>query len=126
MNLDEALGSFDELWSPRIVARINNYDVRVAKVRGEFVWHQHDTTEEFFLVLDGELDIALREQDGDRVVRMRRGDVFVVPEGVQHKPSSDAGASILLIEPEGNPNTGDGTTEIPEHLHTTTGRDYRG
>jgi mannose-6-phosphate isomerase-like protein (cupin superfamily) len=126
VNLDEALGSFEELWSPRIVARINDYDVRVTKVRGDYVWHKHDDTDEFFMVLDGELDIALREQDGERVVRMQRGDVFVIPKGVVHKPSSDAGASIVVIEPAGNPTTGDGTSDIPEHLTTTTGRDYEG
>jgi len=126
VNLDEALNSFDELWSPRIVARINDYDVRVTKVRGEYVWHKHDTTDELFLLLDGELDIALREEAGERVVRMRKGDVFVVPKGVVHRPSSEPGASIVVIEPEGNPTTGDGTTGIPDHLTTTTGQSYQG
>lgn len=118
INLDAALASFDDLWSPRIVTRINDYDVRIAKVQGEFVWHAHDDTDELFLVLDGELTISLP----DSSVLLRRGDVFVVPRGVQHRPSSADGASILMFEPTGTVNTGDHQGDTPVHIASTAGR----
>ncbi|MGH3881032.1 MAG: cupin domain-containing protein [Actinophytocola sp.] len=122
IDLAAALASFDDLWDPRIVARINDYDVRVAKVAGDFAWHSHDDTDEFFLVLDGELRIGLREKHGEREVRLPRGSIFVVPRGVAHKPSATPAASILMFEPAGTPNTGDRHDELPEHITTTTGR----
>ncbi|PZF84490.1 cupin domain-containing protein [Jiangella anatolica] len=121
INLDAALASFDDLWSPRIVTRVNDYDVRIAKVAGEFVWHAHDDTDEFFLVLDGELTIGLRPASGpETAVTLRRGDVYVVPRGVEHRPSSE-GASILMFEPTGTVNTGDHEGDVPEHITRTTG-----
>lgn len=78
--LSKALASFDALWSPRIVTRVNDYDVRVAKVEGEHVWHVHDDTDEFFLVLDGEFYISLRESAGERTVLLPKGTVFTVPQ----------------------------------------------
>nr|WP_216853839.1 cupin domain-containing protein [Phytoactinopolyspora halotolerans] len=109
---------------PRIVTQVNNYDVRVAKVQGDFVWHVHEDTDEFFLVLDGELTIGLRSADGEEsAVHMKRGDVFVVPKGTEHRPSSPAGASILLFEPAGTVNTGDRHEDIPDYITTTVGRD---
>src|SRR5689334_6117329 len=101
VSLAAALTRFSELWSPRIVTTVNDYDVRVAKVEGEHVWHTHDHTDEFFLVLDGELHIALREPAGVRTVTLPTGSVFTVPRGTEHKPSAPAGASILLFEPTG-------------------------
>src|SRR5882672_3257804 len=101
IDLAAALARFDALWSPRIVTSVNDYDVRIAKVAGEHVWHAHDDTDEFFLVVEGELTIALREGGGEREVRLPQGAVFVVPRGTEHKPSSEAGASILLFEPTG-------------------------
>jgi mannose-6-phosphate isomerase-like protein (cupin superfamily) len=102
------------VWSPRIVTRVNDYDVRIAKVQGEHVWHVHDNTDEFFLVLDGDFDIGLRDANGGtRTVHLHRGDVFVVPRGVEHRPSS-TGASILMFEPAGTPSTGDRHDEIPD------------
>ena len=107
VNLTEALASFQEIYSPRIVARVNDYDVKIAHTEGEHVWHVHADTDEFFLVLDGQFDVALREAGGaERTVRLHRGDVFVVPRGVEHKPSSDGGA-ILMFEPAGTASTGD-------------------
>ncbi|MCE6994556.1 cupin domain-containing protein [Saccharothrix sp. S26] len=117
INLTEALASFDALWSPRVVTAVNDYDIRVAKVRGEHVWHAHDDTDEFFLVLDGELDIAL----DDRTVHLEPHDVFVVPKGTRHKPSSPDGARILMIEPSGTSTVGDRHEEVPEHVDVTTG-----
>lgn len=117
ISLDSAFASFDELWSPRIVTAVNDYDVRIAKVRGEHVWHTHDHTDEFFLVLDGELEIALR----DRTVVLRRNDVFTVPRGTEHKPSSAGGASILMFEPTGTLTVGDRHEDVPAHVDATVG-----
>jgi mannose-6-phosphate isomerase-like protein (cupin superfamily) len=122
ISLSAALASFDTLWSPRIVTRVNDYDVRVAKVQGEHLWHSHDHTDEFFLVLDGELQIALR----DRTVVLRQGDVFTVPRGTEHKPVSPGGAQILMFEPTGTPTVGDRHEEIPDHVDATTGHQLRG
>ncbi len=122
VNLAAALRSFDDIYSPRIVTRMNDYDVRIAHAKGEHVWHVHADTDEFFLVLDGQFDIALRDADGsERTVSLRQGDVFVVPKGTQHKPSS-AGGSILMFEPSQTLSTGDWHEgEIPGHVHSTTG-----
>jgi mannose-6-phosphate isomerase-like protein (cupin superfamily) len=121
VNLGAALASFDEIYSPRIVTRMNDYDVRVAHARGEHLWHVHEHTDEFFLVLDGTFDIALRDAAGERTVELRQGDVFVVPKGVEHKPSS-AGGSILMFEPSGTVTTGDRHEgEIPAHVDSTAG-----
>jgi mannose-6-phosphate isomerase-like protein (cupin superfamily) len=103
INLADKLGRFDDHWSPRVVARLNDYDVQLVKVKGEFVWHKHDETDDFFLVLDGRLTIQLR--DGD--VELGPGDLYVVPRGVEHCPRADEEAHLLLIEPSGTPNTGD-------------------
>jgi mannose-6-phosphate isomerase-like protein (cupin superfamily) len=127
LNIDAALASFDTIWSPRILTRINNYDVRIAKVAGEHVWHAHDDTDEFFLVLDGDFDIALRDGDGgERSVHLHRGDVFVVPKGTEHLTSSAAGASILMFEPTGTSSTGDRHDAIPDHVDSTSGHDLAG
>jgi mannose-6-phosphate isomerase-like protein (cupin superfamily) len=124
VNVTEALASFDEIYSPRIVARMNDYDVRIAHTRGEHVWHVHADTDEFFLVLDGRFDIALRDAEGaERTVTLRTGDTFVVPKGTEHKPSSPGGA-ILMFEPTGTSTTGDHHEgEIPDHVDSTTGHD---
>lgn len=106
-NLPEKLESFSEQWSPKIVATYNNNDVCVVRVEGEFVWHKHDDTDDLFLVLDGQLEIELR----DRVVELSPGDLFVVPKGVEHRPCARHGeVKLLLMEPKGTPNTGDPST----------------
>jgi mannose-6-phosphate isomerase-like protein (cupin superfamily) len=124
VNLTAALASFDEVYSPRIVARMNDYDVRIAHTKGEHVWHVHEDTDEFFLVLDGRFDVAIREADGtERTVELHRGDTFVVPKGTEHKPSSPGG-SILMFEPSGTSTTGDRHEgDIPDHVDSTTGHD---
>ncbi|MFE4697897.1 cupin domain-containing protein [Streptomyces sp. NPDC056738] len=121
VSLSSALASFDELWSPRIVTTVNDYDVRVAKVEGEHVWHVHDHTDEFFLVLEGELSITLREPAGERTVVLPKGSVCTVPRGTEHKPYAPAGASILLFEPTGTLTVGDRHDDIPAHVDATTG-----
>lgn len=122
VNLTRALASFTEVYSPRIVARMNDYDVRIAHTKGEHVWHTHELTDEFFLVLDGRFDVAIRAADGtERTVVLHAGDTFVVPKGVEHKPSSPGG-SILMFEPTGTSTTGDRHSgEIPDHVDSTTG-----
>jgi mannose-6-phosphate isomerase-like protein (cupin superfamily) len=103
VNLAEKLRLFDEHWQPKIVANINDYDVRIVKVQGEFIWHKHDDTDDFFLVLAGRLTIQLRDRD----VVLEPGELFVVPRGVEHCPRADEEACVLLIEPTGLVNTGD-------------------
>ncbi|MFC9001344.1 cupin domain-containing protein [Streptomyces microflavus] len=122
--LGDALGSFDALWSPRILTRVNDYDVRVAKVLGEHVWHVHENTDEFFLVVEGVLDIALRDGEApeeERTVTLRRGAVFVVPRGTWHRPRSADGASLMLFEPSGTSTVGDAHDPVPDHVDATTG-----
>jgi mannose-6-phosphate isomerase-like protein (cupin superfamily) len=123
VNVTAALATFDDIYSPRIVARMNDYDVRIAHTLGDHVWHVHEHTDEFFLVLDGEFDVALRDADGvETTVQLRRGDTFVVPKGTEHRPSS-TGASILMFEPSGTSSTGDRHESVPDHVDSTTGHD---
>ena len=110
VNVAEKLATFDEPWSPRIVARYNGNKIFLAKAKGEFVWHSHPDTDDLFFVIDGRLTIQLR--DGD--VELGSGELYVVPRGVEHCPRSDDGASVLVIEPEGTPNTGDPATAAAE------------
>jgi mannose-6-phosphate isomerase-like protein (cupin superfamily) len=110
INLAEKLATFEEVFSPRIVGYYNDNKVYLAKIKGEFVWHSHPETDDFFLVLDGRLTIQLRDRD----VELEAGELFVVPRRVEHRPKSDDGASVLVIEPRGTPNTGDTETAAPE------------
>ena len=109
INLAEKLAQFSEHWAPRTVAQLNDYDVMVVKVRGEFVWHSHVDTDDFFLVLKGRLTIRMR----DREVVLGPGELFVVPRGVEHQPFAEEETHLLLIEPSGTPNTGDPATAAP-------------
>ncbi len=102
VDLADELSSFYEHWSPKVVARLNDYEIKVVKVDGQFVWHAHDETDELFLVLRGELTIQMR--DGN--VILRRGQLFVVPRGVEHCPVADGEVHAMLIEPVGVVNTG--------------------
>lgn len=106
INLTEKLATFDEHWSPKIVSLFNNHDVMVAKGQGSFDWHSHPDTDDFFLVLKGELTIRLRDRD----VHLSAGEMFVVPKGVEHAPFAKDEAHFLIIEPTGTPNTGDAAT----------------
>lgn len=101
---------------------VNDYEVRIAKAEGEHVWHTHDHTDEFFLVIDGELVINLRDEAGERAVVVPRGSVFTVPRGVEHKPVAQAGASVLMFEPTGTLTVGDRHDEVPAHVAATAGR----
>jgi len=106
VNLESKLKRFSEQWSPKIVASYNGNDVMVVKVKGEFVWHSHPDTDDFFLVLKGRLTIQLR--DGD--VHLGPGELYVVPRGIEHRPVAEEEVHLLLIEPAGTPNTGDHAT----------------
>ena len=106
INLSEKLTQFSDHWSPKTVTQFNGHDVMVVKVEGEFVWHSHPDTDDFFMVLHGEIDIEMR----DKTVTLRRGEMFVVPKGVEHRPVARTEAHLLLIDPTGTPNTGDPTT----------------
>lgn len=106
INLEDKLSLFSDLWSPKIVTQFNGHDVMVVKVEGEFNWHTHEDTDDFFLVLSGVVTIKLR--DGDVV--LNPGELYVVPKGVEHCPVAAKEAHILLIEPAGTPNTGDAET----------------
>lgn len=121
VRLRDALGSFTDQWSPRIVTTVNDYDVRVAKVHGEHVWHVHDSTDEFFLVIDGELHIALRGDQGERIVVLPQGAVFTVPRGTEHKPYAPVPTQILLLEPTGTLTVGDRHDPVPAHVDVTAG-----
>jgi mannose-6-phosphate isomerase-like protein (cupin superfamily) len=107
VRLADKLASFDEVFAPKIVAYYNGNKIQVGKVKGEFVWHSHPDTDDFFLVLKGHLTIQLRDRD----VELGPGNLFVVPRGVEHRPRADDEAHILLIEPEGTPNVGDADAE---------------
>jgi mannose-6-phosphate isomerase-like protein (cupin superfamily) len=109
VNLEEKLSGIDEAFRPRIVGYYNDNKLQLAKVRGEFVWHSHPETDDFFLVVSGRLVIDLP----DRSVELGPGELFVVPKGVRHRPRADDEAQILLIEPAGTPNTGDSTEREP-------------
>jgi mannose-6-phosphate isomerase-like protein (cupin superfamily) len=106
INLAEKLATFAEHWQPRTVAEFNGNDVMVVKAKGEFVWHKHDDTDDFFLVLKGNLVIELR----DGRVSLGPGELFIVPKSVEHRPMATEEVHLLLIEPRGTPNTGDPST----------------
>ena len=103
VNLAEKIGLLGELYSPGIVGYMNDYKLVVVKVKGEFVWHKHDDTDDFFLVLHGRLTIQLRDRD----IELNAGEMFVVPRGIEHCPKADEETHVLLIEPRGTVNTGD-------------------
>ena len=103
INFGEKFNKFDEHWSPRVIAEMNDYQFKLAKVQGEFTWHTHAETDETFIVVEGVLNIEFR----DGSVRLEAGEMFVVPKGVEHKPSAEHESHILLVEPKDTANTGD-------------------
>jgi len=108
INLGAKLARFEDYFNPRVVAHYNGNEVRVAKLKGDFTWHAHTDTDELFLVLEGELGIAFR--DGER--RFGPGEMVVVPRGIEHKPFADAECHVLLIDKEGESNTGDSPSQL--------------
>ena len=97
---------FSEQWQPKVIAKMNDYQFKIAKIEGEFKWHSHKNTDETFIVIKGEIDIQFR----DGFVKVKEGEMFVVPAGVEHKPVSKKESQIMLIEPHGVVNTGDNTS----------------
>jgi len=103
INFAQKLGLFSNHWQPRVIAEMNDYQFKIVKIEGEFIWHQHADTDETFIVLDGRLRIEFR--DGHVIVNA--GEMYVVPKGVEHRPVAEAEVRMLLIEPRGVVNTGD-------------------
>ena len=103
INLAAKLALLDQPYQPGVVGYVNDYKLQVVKVKGPFVWHRHEETDDFFLVVSGHLTIHLRDRD----VELDPGELFVVPRGVEHCPDAVEEAEVLLIEPDGTPNTGD-------------------
>lgn len=106
VNLEQKLAAFTDQWSPKVIASFNGHDVMVVKVKGEFAWHSHPDTDDFFLVLKGRLTIQLRDHN----VTLGPGNLYIVPKGVEHCPVAEEETHLLLIEPVGTPNTGDAAT----------------
>jgi mannose-6-phosphate isomerase-like protein (cupin superfamily) len=103
IDLTHKLAQFSDQWAPKIIAQLNDYHIKLAKVEGEFVWHSHPETDEVFFVLDGTLVIQMRDHD----VELKPGQMLVVPKGVEHNPLAEEECHIMLIEPAGTVNTGD-------------------
>jgi mannose-6-phosphate isomerase-like protein (cupin superfamily) len=115
INLEEKLAKFSDRWAPKIVAKMNDYHFKLAKIQGAFVWHRHTDTDEVFIALEGEMAIEFR----DGRVHLKAGEMFVVPRGVEHKPVAEKECAILVIEPAGTVNTGDAGGE-----RTVAGEDW--
>lgn len=103
INLAEKLRLISDHWAPRVVAEINDYQVKLVKIEGEFTWHRHEDTDEAFLVISGRMGIEFR----DRAVELEEGEMIVVPRGSDHKPFAENECHVMIIEPRGVPNTGD-------------------
>ena len=108
INLKEKLSKFSDHWSPRIIAEMNDYQFKLVKIKGDFVWHDHDDTDEVFIVLEGEMKIEFK----DETVELKKGEMFVVPKGVDHNPYSEKECKIMLVEPKGVVNTGDAGSNL--------------
>ena len=102
-NINNKFELFSERWQPKVIATMNDYELKIAKIEGEFIWHSHKETDETFIVIKGEIEIEFR----DGIVKVKEGEIFVVPAGVEHKPMSYKESQIMLIEPKGVINTGD-------------------
>jgi mannose-6-phosphate isomerase-like protein (cupin superfamily) len=110
INFNEKFTHFNELWSPRIIAQMNDYHFKLARIEGEFIWHSHLETDEVFIVIAGSMRIEFRNQK----VHLNAGEMCIVPAGVEHKPVAEEECQILLIEPVGTVNTGDAGGELTE------------
>ena len=108
INIIEKLKKFNDYWSPKVIAEMNDYQIKLAKISGEFIWHCHESTDEVFLVIDGQMTIEFR----NGIVELSEGEMYVVPKEVEHKPFAEKECHILLIEPRGIINTGDIKNEL--------------
>jgi mannose-6-phosphate isomerase-like protein (cupin superfamily) len=107
INIKQKYSHFSDQWQPRVIAQMNDYEFKIARIEGEFVWHKHDDTDEVFIIVEGEMLLELR----DGSVPLKEGDLFVVPKGVEHKPVANKECKIMLVEPKGVINTGDADTD---------------
>ena len=108
VNIEKKFLKFSEFWSPRVIAEMNDYQFKIAKIKGEFIWHKHDDTDEAFIVIEGIMKIQFKEKE----ITLNQGELYVVPKGIEHKPIAIGTCKIMLIEPKGVKNTGDLTHEL--------------
>jgi mannose-6-phosphate isomerase-like protein (cupin superfamily) len=108
VNLSEKFSLFSEQWTPKIIAELNDYQIKIVKVKGDFVWHNHSDTDEFFFVIDGTLFIEFES----KTMQLDAGELYVVPQGIQHRPYAKEECKVLLIEPRGVVNTGEADSEL--------------
>ena len=103
INFEEKLALFSDYWSPRVIAEMNDYQFKLVKVKGEFIWHSHKNTDEVFIVINGTMNIEFK----DKTVNLSKGEMFVVPKGVEHKPYAEDECEVMIVEPKGVVNTGE-------------------
>ena len=108
INLKEKLAKFSDHWSPKIIAEMNDYQIKLVKIKGDFVWHNHEDTDEVFIVIEGKMNIEFKNE----IVELNEGEMYVVPKGVEHKPFSETECKIMLVEPRGVVNTGNTEDEL--------------
>ena len=108
INLEDKLSKFSEHWSPKVIAEMNDYQFKLAKIEGEFVWHEHPDTDEVFIVIEGTMQIEFE----DRTIELSEGEMLIVPKGVRHKPYAEAECKVMLVEPRGVVNTGDAEGDL--------------
>ena len=108
INLKKKLSKFSNYWSPRVIAEMNDYQFKLVKIKGEFVWHSHQDTDEVFIVLNGSMNIEFK----DKTISLSKGEMFVVEKGVEHKPYSEDECEIMIVEPKGVVNTGDSDSKL--------------
>ena len=108
INLKEKLSKFSDHWSPKVIAEMNDYQFKLVKIQGEFVWHNHDDTDETFIVIEGEMKIEFENE----TVELSEGDMFVVPKGIDHKPWAENECKVMIIEPRGVVNTGNAEGDL--------------
>jgi mannose-6-phosphate isomerase-like protein (cupin superfamily) len=108
INFTDKFAQFSDLWSPKIVAQMNDYHFKLARIKGEFIWHSHQETDEVFIVMQGKMTIFLREGQVD----LQEGEMYVVPKGVEHKPYAEEECHLMVVEPAGTTNTGDAKGEM--------------
>ena len=108
INLKEKLDKFSDHWSPKVIAELNDYQFKLVKIQGEFVWHNHPDTDEVFIVIEGSMNIEFENE----TVQLNEGEMLVVPKGIEHKPYADSECKVMLVEPRGVVNTGDADSEL--------------
>ena len=108
INLDEKFSKFSSHWTPKIISELNDYQIKLVKIKGEFVWHNHSDTDEFFLVIEGQMKIEFESE----TIELRQGEMCIVPKGVKHKPFAEQECKVMLIAPSGVLNTGDTSGDL--------------